>query len=587
MKRIIIPILAAMIAVACTEKRPEQPQAEAPEAKTLRAAEARAFHTPNQPPDRSVLSTIPSGKRDFRRDPPRVDTVNAEVVEGARVRLSVTFAETNLPRVIRLQDDKETVVLRDDGTEGDPAAGDRVFTGIATVPPEFLRERMGAARRLAATRTAPVFRNRQRVQLVKQVEEFRPGRFKIPDIFDFPPPPPPPAIDPARSLLINHPGVVGDPTRAGNPCVAGSNAMGPWSFGFLMTEMANQAATGITPSQFAKRWLEEWVLDQTINGPDVPARPAMNNVINAWKAASGGGDLDMAKAPFHLVAIVNRIDLADNPGYGGSANSGELRFVFGLMQNCQPTRFAVILEYGVPPKSCFALKSYAQQWRNLSGIPIGTPAYNAALQAITNPITIHGAGGTKPNGSALNQLRTNENFLNPLWELREFRINSASRLLEQTTTKQTPLVSFNNTPALRDFINTNQAAIFNNTYVVDLLLSGSPFLSGSAPMPPGVWRGAPVVNNNDARNKFSLGTCSGCHFTETNTPFVHIDPNTPIGAPAALSGFLTGINMNDPVVPATPRSYHDLQDRKNRIDAIQGSPCLFVTLFNQPHRMVH
>ena len=106
-------------------------------------------------------------------------------------------------------------------------------------------------------------------------------------------------------------------------------------------------------------------------------------------------------------------------------------------------------------------------------------------------------------------------------------------------------------------------------------------------MPPGVWNGAAVVNNNNARNKFSLGTCRGCHFTETQTPFVHIDPSSPIGSPAQLSQFLTGFTMPDPVIPATTRAYHDLQDRKNRIDAIQGSPCLFVTLFHQPLRMVH
>ncbi|HUR79610.1 MAG TPA: hypothetical protein VM733_02515 [Thermoanaerobaculia bacterium] len=588
MKRILVPMIAVVLAVACNNEKPAPENAEAtrPTVAKTPPRPDRAFHSPNQALDRTVLSTIPSGKRDFRRDPPRVESVDAQVLEGGRVRLSVRFAEKDLPRVIQLQDEKETVTLRDDGAEGD-TAGDGIFTGTAAIAPEFLRERAAVARRFAASREMSVFRNRQLVRLQKPVLEFRPDRFRIPDVFDFPPPPPPPAIDPARSLLINAPTVVGDPKRAGNPCVAGSNALGPWSFGSLMTEMANQSATGITPSQLVQRWLEEWALDQTVNGPDVPARTNINNVITAWKNASGGGALDMKKAPFRLIAIVNRIDLADNPSYGGNANSGELRFVFGLMNNCQPTRFAVIFEYGVPPKSCFGLKAYAQQWRNLSNLAVGSAAYNAALQAITDPITVHGAGGSKPNGSALNQLRSNENFLNPLWELREFRINAASRLLEQTTTKQTPITSFNNQASLRDFINNNQASILNGTYVVDLLLNGAPFLSGSAPMPPGVWNGAAVVNNNDARNKFSLGTCSGCHFTETKTPFVHINPASPIGSPAALSGFLTGINMNDPVVAATPRSYHDLQDRKNRIDAIQGSPCFILGLFNQPRRMVH
>lgn len=588
MKRIFTMMLVLTLALACNEKTEPPAASTTPQPTTDKAARARdqAFHSPRQEVDRGVLSTIPSGKRDFRRDPPRVESVDAELIEGGRVRLRVRFAEKDLPRVIQLQDEKETVTLRDDGAAGD-TGGDGIFTGTAAIEPAFLRERAGLARRLASTREMTVFRNRQRVRLPKAVQEFRPDRFRIPDVFDFPPPPPSPAIDPARSLLINAPTVVGDPTRAGNACVAGSNAMGPWSFGHLMTEMANQSATGVSASQFVQRWLEEWVLDQTINGPDVPARATINNVISAWKTASGGGPLDLSKAPFRLIAIVNRIDLADNPSYGGSANAGELRFVFGLMNNCQPTPFAVIFEYGVPKKSCFGLKAYAQKWRKLSGLAIGSPAYNTALQTITDPITVHGAGGTKPNGSALNQLRSNEIFLSSPWELREFRINGASRLLEQTTTKQTPIASFNNTAVLRDFINGNEIPILNGTYVVDLLLSGSPFLSGSAPMPPGVWNGAATVNNNDARNKFSLGTCSGCHFTETKTKFVHIDPSSPIGTPAALSGFLTGINMNDPVVPATPRSYHDLQDRSNRMDAIQGSPCFILGLFNQPRRMVH
>jgi hypothetical protein len=69
---------------------------------------------------------------------------------------------------------------------------------------------------------------------------------------------------------------------------------------------------------------------------------------------------------------------------------------------------------------------------------------------------------------------------------------------------------------------------------------------------------------------------------------VHIDPSSSIGAAAQLSQFLTGfITMPDPVEPATTREYHDLEDRENRINGIQGSPCLFVTLFHQPMRMVH
>ena len=160
--------------------------------------------------------------------------------------------------------------------------------------------------------------------------------------------------------------------------------------------------------------------------------------------------------------------------------------------------------------------------------------------------------------------------------------------MRETTTKQTPIAAHNNAPATTNFVNANLAAIMNGTYVVPLQFpAGTPFLSGNAPIPPNFWRGNPPIANNDARSLFSLGTCNGCHFGETNTPFVHINPASPIGAPAALSGFLTGITMPDPVVPATPRTYNDLLNRKNKLNALASSPCLIRGLFFQPHRMVH
>ncbi len=61
-------------------------------------------------------------------------------------------------------------------------------------------------------------------------------------------------IDPTRELMINDPAVVDDPARTFNPCTAAGIPMGIWTFGHLMSEMANQPSTGVDPSDFALNW---------------------------------------------------------------------------------------------------------------------------------------------------------------------------------------------------------------------------------------------------------------------------------------------------------------------------------------------
>ena len=110
-------------------------------------------------------------------------------------------------------------------------------------------------------------------------------------------------------------------------------------------------------------------------------------IIDPWIAASGGPGvpLDLSKAPFRLLAIVNRLDLRDQVAYGGTSG-GELRFVFmymppGCVSTGQP--FEVILKYGLPVSGCLNLKAFATQWKALDALRTGSAAYNAALEAIT------------------------------------------------------------------------------------------------------------------------------------------------------------------------------------------------------------
>ena len=174
----------------------------------------------------------------------------------------------------------------------------------------------------------------------------------------------------------------------------------------------------------------------------------------------------------------------------------------------------------------------AAEWYDLSNLTLGSPAYNAALEDITEQFVTAGANPANlPNKSALNQIRTNEVALDSPWELREFRIQGPGHYdsghLRSVTVAMTPDLSFNLTSTLADFINQNETAILSGNYEVPLVLpSGSPFLGGNAPTPFGmIWDGSPgcsSINNPDARHNFSLTTCSGCHAGETATPFLHI-----------------------------------------------------------------
>jgi hypothetical protein len=130
---------------------------------------------------------------------------------------------------------------------------------------------------------------------------------------------------------------------------------------------------------------------------------------------------------------------------------------------------------------------------------------------------------------------------------------------------------------LVDFINANEAGILARNYDTPLILpDGTPFLGGGANMVASTrWNGprtGPFVNSNEARHIFSLNTCSGCHARETGTGFFHIRP-APFGASPNLSGFLTGIDVLDPVDRVTIHHFDDLARRAQEFEVTLTTPC--------------
>lgn len=452
------------------------------------------------------------------------------------------------------------------------------------------------------------------------------------------PPSCPASADVMRSLMVIHPSVVGDPSRTYDPIHDSGNGLGVWSFGHVMTVLANQSRTNITPEQFTRRWLGRWEHEQVVNDFTVEKRPVIRSLlIDSWPRKQGTDDLDLAKSPFRLLAIVNRVDLRDNYlfgvppaaifasaglSFGGPGSirppevtrdspGGEARLIFGAvnLKTKQPVAFAVIFEFGVFLKGCTNIKPWAHQWYALKQFPLGSPAYNNALANITRQFVQPARDpALPPELFGLNQVRTNEVALAAPWELREFRVpheGSEKGHLRQVTVGQTPnnalptgsAEDLNGTTAVQNYVNGNVATLLTNTHVVPLQFPpGQAFLGArSLTLTAGFFWQAPGIINNDARHHFSLNTCNGCHGGETHTPaFVMVsptdtdnDPMDPRKQGARLAPFLLGTgNFPDPAVAATPRHFEDLDRRKQDLEGLVCLPCIF-ELFHRPVRMTH
>lgn len=372
-------------------------------------------------------------------------------------------------------------------------------------------------------------------------------------------------VDYQRELVITDLAVIDNPCRTtwtrGGLC---AGTRGVWTFGMLMTRMAGT----VPPAQFVADWLHSFEVPNVVNGFPVPARPGIvGTIIDPWLVASGCAagtpvlacpTLDLKKAPFRLLGILNRSDLS-GPGFGATEH-GQTRFVFGATANGDPLAgpslpFTVIFEYDNPS---LGVGRTDLQWVGDYHVltdpaavgALGSPAYLAKLQSITDPITSPGAEPGKPNfGSTIATFRTNEiAFGGPVWKMREYQLKSTGGginafRLRLDPLDQTPDDSLNATAALDGFLFPNSTAGGSPAladFTFTLPVGGFQGGESSAPLPgPSPWwdrLGTPLTPLE--RHHFGFATCNGCHRVETATPFVHLAPRNP-GAPTVLSPFLS------------------------------------------------
>ncbi len=402
--------------------------------------------------------------------------------------------------------------------------------------------------------------------------------------------------DAAKELVITDPSVIEapvettfDPSRP-----SGTDRRGAWSFGRLVHNMLprGQRDDARAASAFVNAWLEHWLVDQSPNPAVSPsaARPNIQAlVLGPWRTASGCAAtdtscvLDLTKAPFRLLAIVNRPDLRIVAS-DGRAIGGEGRFVFQVVgptlgRNVEggpievidatprPQKFTVIFEYSLPVKDDAGTLAWAERWHRLGAVGFGE-AFNAHLRNLTNDFSGPDADRRRPNGNALNQVRTNEvatlgarrfGAEAPLsvpqfWELREFHLTSAG--LAQHTVNLEPSRDFDvarpafappmgtRSTELASWMIANEEAILASREVLPAELSGNSALVGSTPY--GAWGRAAgntaphsfvtadgVRVADRVRDELAADTCAGCHRHESATPtphFMHLSDRRAIDA---------------------------------------------------------
>jgi len=233
----------------------------------------------------------------FELAPPVVEdmliTPTPQSGQGDALLQLIYAKEQQLPAEINFNVGDKPVVLRRD--EKDP----QLYS--ASIPFDFegfVKEQSERKEQAGQKLTVPTFVGREfrgeapmaflePETLRKQIELQLPIRIPFPVVFG-----PPALVRPERSLLINAPSVVEDPTRTFDLCTGAGNPNGAWTFNTLMTNMANQPVSGVNPADFVENWMRQWGSTQVINTFPAAARAqVINQVLNAWERDTVTGKL--------------------------------------------------------------------------------------------------------------------------------------------------------------------------------------------------------------------------------------------------------------------------------------------------------
>ncbi len=413
-----------------------------------------------------------------------------------------------------------------------------------------LRPGIGLALLLAACAAPPV---------ASSSGGFEEGSQPLPPTTDPPRsfPGPVPTIDRDRELLVTDRAVLAG-ARSDNADLAA-----PWSFRHLMEALAAEGA--VDGPTFVRSWLSTW--QATSTGPyqgnlPLDARPSVEQELvcrwlrltpgNACDDTCGscaGTKLDLALAPFKLLAIVNRLDLGETT-VGCAPQQSEARFVFAALRpgTSTPLPLNVIIEYHVNGTRA----GEPSAWHALGALH--GAEYAPALEALTRSFT--------DDLPSLGQVRTSENLAGTGWQLRQFTLPGGK--LVPTALTNTVADTLDGTPELSAHLQAHAGEIFKGDNAVSPRLS-----TAFSSMPKADFRWSSPDVEPQTRHLFALGTCNGCHAGEREDtsvlPFAHVGTNA--DGTTIVSRFLS-----NPDAPATDELSFRARSLQRRLTGGCGAP---------------
>jgi hypothetical protein len=417
----------------------------------------------------------------------------------------------------------------------------------------------------------------------EDVDEPAPFTPTVPPDDEHYPDPPSPAyndLDPQLYPAL----IVIDADTIEGPLASNAEADAPLSFRAQMEWLAGDR----DPIDFTRAWLEQWETVTAVGpaqAPVVPRPAARQRLLDPWWATSGselppsagqdaaygdaGGTGGMgatsealpswAAAPFRLIAIVNRVDLASDP----CATGGEIRYVYAAVEPGAGITLEMTAILEIPYPGTRPAAEWARAWSDIAALAPG-PSREAALERLARDVHTE----ADPLRA---RLLTSEIALasddSPGWEMREFHLQieaiDGPANARQLALIQSPL---DRTP--RADVDAARLSEHVLAHADDIRGSGvdlpEDMQAGAAPLVAPDFRWRVLGVSESLRHAFSVQTCNGCHGGEAEAlPFQHITPIAAPGTSARVSRFLY-----DPDAPSD-----ELRRRALRLEALAQTTC--------------
>jgi hypothetical protein len=283
----------------------------------------------------------------------------------------------------------------------------------------------------------------------------------------------------------------------------------------------------VCASNFAKSWVAALEQD-VVNGFSGASRNGQG-LLFFWPTLADGVTLDMAQAPFQLLAVVNRTDLH-------TTGNGEARLIYAVRAQSQipgvtfpitGDLMTVIFEFSLPSTATSPNRlAWVNQFFSLpnngskscqfscasSPDPVGC-AFACNVQLVTDQFVLP---------AQLIDLRTNENFLAPgegSWAWRQFVLSQANgvNVLVSSVDAETADITLNHKDPVGSFLKANEADFETGFIQLPLAIGSSPVLSGVAFDDNDPWNFSTFGVDEPARHAFSGRACNGCHFFEAGS----------------------------------------------------------------------